>query len=154
MLNDVELCNIWNIDESALQYRTTSSRSYVSVNSDGRGVKRSKDRLTITPIVSSAGEKMIIQVIEKSTQPRALKGFDINKTFDVVYDHQKKAWQDGSSMMRLIHRINRESRVQEIHFFVLMDNCSSHVYAAKMLDPNGTVETFFKYRSIVMVFPS
>ena len=66
MLADVPMENIWNLDETALQYRTTSSRSYVTCNSDGRGVKRSKERITVTPIVNAAVEKMIVQVIGKS----------------------------------------------------------------------------------------
>jgi hypothetical protein len=66
LLEDVPLENIWNLDEPALQFHTTSSRSYVTINSDGRGVRRSKERITVTPIVSAADEKLILQVIGKS----------------------------------------------------------------------------------------
>jgi DNA-binding XRE family transcriptional regulator len=81
MLIGVPIENIFNMDESALQHRTTSSRSYVTVNSDKRGVKRSKERITFTPLVSASGEKLELQVIGKSKSPRTLKGIDIDQTF-------------------------------------------------------------------------
>ena len=152
ILADVPLENIWNVDETALQYRTTSSRSYVTCNSDGRGVKRSKERITVTPIVSAAGEKLVVQVIGKSKSPLALKNININETYNVDYNHQSNAWQDGPSMLRLLHRINREARRRRSTFYVLLDNCSSHVYAAKLLDSNGSQDTYFRFGSVVIVF--
>lgn len=150
-LENVPLEDIWNIDEFALQHRTTSSRSYVTINNDGRGVKRCKDRITVTPIVSAAGEKLIVQVIGKWKQPRALKNIDINSTYNVVYDHQVKAWQDGSSMLRLFHRIKREARRRHRRFYILLDNCSSHVFAARMLDPTGSVLTSFTFEDTITI---
>ena len=91
LLEDVPIQNIWNLDETALQHRTTSSRSYVTINSDGRGVKRSKERITVTLIVSASGEKLIPQVIGKSKQPCVLRGIDIGKKYQVKYDFQSKA---------------------------------------------------------------
>ena len=41
-LESFELADIWNADESALQHRTLSSRSYAIANNDKRGIKRSK----------------------------------------------------------------------------------------------------------------
>ena len=152
MLLNVPLSNIFNADESALQYRTTSSRSYVTVNSDKRGVKRSKERMTFTPIISASGEKLELQVIGKSKSPRAMKGININKTFNVYYEHQSKAWQDGSSMLRLLHRFNKVMRQRRAKLFMLLDNCSSHVWAAKLLDPTGSQETSFAYGNIVIIF--
>ena len=151
-LEGIALNNIWNLDETALQFRTTSSRSYVTINSDGRGVKRSKERITITPIVSASGERLHLQVIGKSKNPRALKGIDINSTYKIVYESQTKAWQDGSTMLRLFHRINQVAKSRKSTFYILLDNCSSHVFAAKVLDPNGSQDSSFKYESIVILF--
>ena len=106
LLEDVPIQNIWNLDETALQHMPTSSRSYVTINSDGHGsVKCSKERITVTLIVSASGEKLIPQVIGKSKQPCVLRGIDIDKKYQVKYDFQSKAWQDGSSMLQLFHRI-------------------------------------------------
>ena len=103
------------------------------MDSHGRGVKRSKERLTVTPLVSASGKKLTVQIIGKSKTPRALRGIDINRTYNVVYDYQSKTWQDGSSMLRLLHRINREAKRCRQMFFVLLDNFSSHVLQPKFL---------------------
>jgi len=152
LLVDVPLDSIWNLDVAGLQHRTTSSRSFVTVNHDGRGVKRSKERITITPIVSAACEKMDIQLIGKSKSPRALKNVDIHATFGIDYMHQSKAWQDGSSSMKLLHRINRHAKSRKKVYRILLDNASVHLFAAKMLDPDGSSETCFKFESIIIIF--
>jgi hypothetical protein len=51
----------------------------MTINSDGCGVKCSKEHITVKPIVSTSGEKLIPQVIRKSKQPCVLKGIDIDK---------------------------------------------------------------------------
>ena len=71
------------------------------INNDRCGVKRSKERITVTRTVSTSGEKLIPQVIGKSKQPHILKGIDIDNKYQVKYDFQSKAWQDGSSMLQL-----------------------------------------------------
>lgn len=153
LLRDVPLQDILNIDESAFQHRTTSSRSYCTANNDGRGVKRSKDRITVTPIVSATGEKFTVQIIGKSARPRALKNVpDINHAFGVHYDSQSKAWQDTSSYLRLLHRINRIAKNDSRTFYILQDNCSSHIAAAKILDPHGSADSIFSFEHLVLIF--
>jgi len=152
LLTGVPLNCIWNIDEMALQHRTTSSRSYVTINHDGRGTKRCKDRITVTLIVNAAGEMLPMQVISKAKCPRVLKGTNIDEHFNIQYEGQKNAWQDGSTMLRLLHRINRAARTKTLNFYILLDNCSSHLYAAKILDPNGSQNECFRYGNLVLVF--
>ena len=122
------------------------------MNSDKRGVKRRKERITFTPVVSATGEKLELQVIGKSQFPRALKGIDISKKYGMVYDYQAKAWQNGSTMLRLFHRFDRVARNRKKTLYLLLDNCSSHVWAAKLVDQNGSQETCFKYGNIIILF--
>ena len=68
----------------------------MTINSDGHGVKRSNECITVTPIVIASGEKLISQVRRKSKQPCVLRGIDIDKKYQVKYDFKSKAWQDGS----------------------------------------------------------
>ena len=91
LLEDIPLQNIWNLDETPIQHRTTSLHSYMTINSDGCGVKRSKEHISVTLIVSASGEKLIPQVIGKSKQPCVLRGIDIGKKYQVKYDFQSKA---------------------------------------------------------------
>ena len=139
---------IINIDELALQHCTTSSRSYCTVNSDGHGVKQIKEQITVTLGVSASGEKFTTQVITKSACPGALKNIpDISKAFGIIYDHQANTWQNTSSYMHLLHKYNRIAKNHSLIFNVLQDNFSSHVCAAKILDPSGSPETFFSIKT-------
>ena len=139
---NVPLHHICNISETALQHWTTSSRYYVTMNSDRRGLKRSKERLIVTPLVSASGEKLIVQIIGESKKSTALRGIG---TYKVVYHHQSKAWQEGSSMLCLLHRITREAKRCRQMFFLLLDNCSSDVFSAKILAPNGSADSSFTF---------
>ena len=127
--------DIWNLDETALLYRTTCSRSFVTMNSDGRGVKRSKERITATPIVSAVGEKFNLQVIGKSKNPRALKGVNAFDRFGILYHYSKKAWQVYGSCKTLYQALNKLAKARKRKFVLLVDNCSSHIKAAILLDP-------------------
>ena len=138
LLEDVPIQNIWNLDETALQHRTTSSQSYVIINSDGCGVKFSKECITVTLIVSASGKKLTPEVIGKSKQPCVLRSIDIDKKYQVKYDFQSKAWQDGSSMLPLFHWIACVAQSCKSKFYLLLDNCSSHVWVAKILHPEGS----------------
>jgi hypothetical protein len=123
-LIDVPLECIINIDELALQHCTTSSRSYCTVNSDGHGVKWSKEQITVTLGVSASGDKFTTQVITKSACPRALNNIPgISMAFGTIYDHQVKAWQDTSSYMCLLNKYNRIAKNRILIFYILQDNC-------------------------------
>lgn len=149
MLCDVPLKCIINIDKLALQHRTTSSRTYFTVNSDDSVVKRNKERIIMTLGVSAPSEKFIT----KSASPHALKGIlDISKAFRIIYDHQAKAWQDTSSYMCLLHKYNKLAKNRNCIFYILQDNCFSHVCAFKILDPSGSTKSFFRFENLCMIF--
>jgi DDE superfamily endonuclease len=133
LLEDVPLKNIWILDETALQHSMTDLHSNVTIISDGCGVKCSKEIIMMTPIVSVSGEKLIPQVIRKSKQPFVLKGIDIDKKYQVKYDFQSKAWQDGSSMLLLFHQIAGVAQSCKSKFYLMLDYCSSYVWTAKNL---------------------
>jgi hypothetical protein len=76
----------------------------------------------VTPIVSAYGKKRIPQVIRKSKQPHILKGIDNDKKYQVKYDIQSRAWQDGSSMLQLFHRIAGVAQSHKATFYLLLGN--------------------------------
>ena len=152
LLEDIPLQSIWNLDETAIQHRITSLHSYMTINSDGCGIKHSKDCTVVKPIVSTSGEKLIPQVIRKSKQPCVLKGIDIDKKYQVKYDIQSMAWQDRSSMLQLFCQIAGVAQSHKSTMYLLLDNCSSHMWLAKSLHPEGLQETNFEIANLVIVF--
>ena len=124
----------------------------MTINSDGCGIKHSKDCITVTPIVSMFGEKLIPQVIRKSKQPCVLKGIYIDKKYQVKYDIQSMAWQDRLSMLQLFCQIAGVAQSHKSTMYLLLDNCSSHMWLAKSLHPEGLQETNFEIANLVIVF--
>ena len=56
--------------------------------------------------------------------------------------------------MHLLHKYNRIAKNHSLIFYILQDNCSSHVCAAKILDPSGSQETLFRYQTLCIIcFP-
>jgi DDE superfamily endonuclease len=150
---NVPLKCIFNIDKLALYHCTKSSRLKCTVNLDGRGVKQNKEQNTVTLRVCASSEKFAMQVITKSACPHALKNnLDISKAFGIIYDYQAKAWQDALSYMCLLHKYIRIAKNCNLIIYILQDNCSSHVFVGKMLDPSGSPEMLFWYQNLCIIY--
>ena len=69
---------VYNLDETGLFWKTGKGKSYVlgieAANKDLRGIKMSKDRVTLLVGGSMAGEKLPLLVIGKSKKPRCFNG--------------------------------------------------------------------------------
>ena len=85
---------------------------------------------------------MQLQIIGKYRTPRALRNIDVLDKFNKDYVAQKKAWQYGSTSLKLFHRINRHARARDETYYLICDNASVHVFAAKILDPNGSQQEY------------
>ena len=55
-------------------------------------------------------------------------------------------------MLQLFHWITSIAQSCKSKFYLLLDNCSSHVWAAKILHPEGSQETYFEIANLVIVF--
>ena len=55
-------------------------------------------------------------------------------------------------MLQLFHQIAGVAQSCKSEFYFLLDKCSSHVWAAKILLPEGSQETYFETANLVMVF--
>lgn len=138
---------IWNLDETVIHHRTTASRLDAPVNLD----PRSQEKLTVTFSVSAAGEKLNLQAIGAANEPASLKLVDPVAAFGVSYHSQRKACQDSSTIMQFVNLMNQEARSRKQVWFILLDNCPSHMAAASILDPSGSYEAGFKVDSVVLV---
>lgn len=91
----------WSFVKKHIEYERfrpslkTSSRSYVTINSDIGKFTRRKKIIIINPIVSAAEEELKLSVLGKSKIPTALKGMKANHTLGVHCDHKSIFWQSG-----------------------------------------------------------
>ena len=72
--SDFEPCNIFNCDETGLYYRALPDKTLSAKGASCKGVKNSKERLTIMFACSATGEKLKPLVISKVLAPRCVRG--------------------------------------------------------------------------------
>ncbi|XP_044575083.1 jerky protein homolog-like [Cotesia glomerata] len=84
---------IFNFDESALQLKILSTRTFVSnQENEAPGFKKDKTRVTIAACCNADGScKLPLVVIGKSAKPRKLKN-QSKDNLPVYYTHQKNSW--------------------------------------------------------------
>lgn len=146
-LTHAPLACIWNIDEAVVRHRTTSGRPDAPVNLDDR----SHEKLTVTFGVSAAGEKLALHAIGASSEPASLKDVDSVLACGVAYHAQRKACQDSSTTLHYLNRMVHEARARKQVWYVLLDNCPSHVAAASVLDPTGSYDAGYRVDSVVLL---
>lgn len=92
--NNYELENVYNADETGLQYRSLPERTLVLANErEESGHKPIKDRLTVMVCSNATGcHRIPPLLIGKSAKPRR---FQKNEPLPLHYQGQKKAWMDS-----------------------------------------------------------
>lgn len=116
--------DIFNADETALFYKCLPDKTFEFRESDCRGGKKSKDRVTILLCTNMNGtEKLPILLIGKSAKPRCLKNI---KSLPVEYKHNKKAWMTTSLFQEWLIKIDKEMSSMQRKILLFVDNCSAH----------------------------
>ena len=128
IIKDFKPEDVYNTDETGLQYKATTQRSLVLPGDTGHHGKVYKERVSLLLCVSWAGEKLKPLLIGKSPNPRALKGADM-KRIPVHYKAQPKAWMTGAIFEEWLRGFDKEVGKKNKHRKVLlfMDNASVYV---------------------------
>lgn len=128
---DFEPCNIFNCDETGLYYRALPDKTLSAKGQSAKGVKNSKERLTIMFACSATGEKLKPLVIGKASKPRCFKNIKINK-LPVTWRHNKKAWMNSKIFSEWLSDIDKQMRKQNRQILMFLDNASSHAKDLKL----------------------
>ena len=105
-----DLKDVFNAHETGLYFCALPQRSMTHASEDGKGVKVSKERLTVLVACSATGEKLPLLMIGKAANPHCFRGYkkaapgirwEHNKGLDDVDDLPPVAWAaqqlDGAS---------------------------------------------------------
>ena len=109
--------DIYNADETELYYRALPERSMVIRGDPRKGIKTSKERVTMLLACSTAGDKLKPLVIGKWLKPRCFRGVD---------KANKKAWMTSSLFKEWLERLNSKMLLQGRHILLFVDNCGAH----------------------------
>ena len=92
-MKDYDPVDIWDMDETGCFFKALPEKGLAEKNSQAKGGKKSKTRLTIAFFASAGGEKIIEPiVIWRSGKPRYFKNFIIPKRpYDVLYYSSRKS---------------------------------------------------------------
>ncbi|XP_071965525.1 tigger transposable element-derived protein 6-like [Antedon mediterranea] len=149
-----ELCvgyepkDIFNCDETGLFFRALPDRTLAEKHDDVKGVKSSKERLTVMFTCSMTGEKVRFSflkpmIIGRAENPRCFKTIKKDR-LPVVWKANRKAWMTGALFDDYLTDLNNQMRFQGRNILLFLDNASSHVGLEKsniklaFLPPNTT----------------
>jgi hypothetical protein len=124
VLQEYELRDIWNCDETALFWRLEPCKTIA--HSPVLGKKRPKERVSILATCNASGdEKLPLLFIHKYQTPRVLKGIE-KKSLPVWYYWNSKAWMQRSIFKHFLERLNSKMVRERRHIILLMDNAKCH----------------------------
>jgi hypothetical protein len=137
IINNFDLKDVYNIDETGLFFRMAPDRTISQVRIPGK--KKNKERVTILLGCNADGsEKLKLFYIGKSKQPRCFQKKSA-KQLGFSYTNNKKAWMTSLVFRDWILHFDKEKRQQNRQVLLLMDNASSH-FVSELNLTNTTVE--------------
>ena len=133
--------NIFNVDETGIQYKLMPRRTYVCSFEDRktlRGTKGMTFKDRVSAIVCSNADgtgKVRMAIIGKAKDPRCFRG---KNNFPVKYFSQANAWSDSATFRKWWNEVFLPFVRKWTHdpVLLLMDGCKSH---GDLVDPLGQV---------------
>lgn len=123
IISKFDACNVYNMDETGLEYRAMPEKTLTKISVNG--FKKLKERITLVLCCSLDGkDKRKITFISKSAKPRVFNGF--KKELYVDYKATNKAWMSGEIFKEWLFAFNLDMKRQNRKIFLLMDNCPVH----------------------------
>lgn len=131
--NNMHPDQVYNIDESGLNYKMLPQKTLAAKNEKVTGTKLSKDRLTFATCSNASGNhKMPLFVIGKSKKPRAFKHVNM-ASLPVYYKNQKSAWMDSSLFKQwffeeFVPDVKKHLKMKNLplNAVLILDNAPSH----------------------------
>ncbi|CAH1241537.1 TIGD4 [Branchiostoma lanceolatum] len=144
-----ELCtgyaprDIYNMDESGLFYRATSTKTLFVKGEQCSGGKQSKERLTIMLCANMVGDKEKPLIIGSSKKPRCFRNIKTAK-LPVTYKNNRKAWMTSDVFLDWLSKLDKKMGQQGRKILLFADNAPSHPNVSlrnielKFFPPNTT----------------
>lgn len=131
--NELLPCQVYNIDETGLNYKMLPSKTLSAPYETVAGTKLLKDRLTVAPCSNADGtHKLSLFVIGKSKKPRAFKNINLS-SLPVYYRNQKSAWMDCNLFKswffdEFVPCVEKDLKKKNlpVRALLLLDNAPSH----------------------------
>lgn len=121
-LDSFELRDIYNMDETGLNYRMLADHSLASRQLEGR--KQGKERVTAVICTNGDGsDKLPLWIIGKFSKPRCFKNINL-ASLNFKYNANKKAWMTIYLFEEWLKWF--DSKMEGRKVLLIMDNCPAH----------------------------
>ena len=151
VLSEYSIEQVFNCDETGLQYRLLPQKTLVSLfEKRAEGRKKCKDRVTICACANVTGSiKLPLFFIGKVARPRCFTHSEMN-SLPVVYKSQKNAWVNCTIFSSWFHekfvpfvQKKLQESGRELKALLIMDNCSAHPDEELLISRDGLVKGMF-----------
>uniref|UniRef100_A0A6B0V5Z1 Putative tigger transposase n=1 Tax=Ixodes ricinus TaxID=34613 RepID=A0A6B0V5Z1_IXORI len=94
LLSKYSADDVYNLDEAALFYKNLPTKKFAAKDTDVKGWKQPKDRITVMFGVNMTGKhKLAFLVLGKSEKPRCSKTLGFHQPInELIYRRNKRAW--------------------------------------------------------------
>ncbi|XP_022865448.1 CENP-B homolog protein 2-like, partial [Olea europaea var. sylvestris] len=135
-LDQFQLKDIYNMDETGLFYRLEADHSLATKQLEG--CKKDKKRITVVVCCNGDGsDKVPLWVIGKYANPRCFKNENMNN-LNCKYRSNKKAWMTGLLFQDFVGWFDKRMNGRKV--LLIVDNCPTH---PKVVEGLRNVELFF-----------
>lgn len=116
------ISQIYNFDETGLEYRNFGNFTYAVKGDAGKGRKRDKTQVSLLLGVNGDGSDIRTHLIGKSKRPKGITGedYDVNK---IKYHQSENAWMTSKIFEEIMIEFDRSLTSSAI---VLIDNFRGH----------------------------
>lgn len=120
-----EAKDIFNMDVTALLFRTIPDNTLIEKGKQCIGGKISKERITVVLCCSATGEKMKPLVIYKSIKPACFKNVNINN-LGVQWAYNRKCWMTSEIFLDWLRKLNAKMVSEDRQIIMLLNNANFH----------------------------
>lgn len=125
-MSNYDVKDIFNINETGLFFNAKPKKSYVTTDDSCLGGRQSKQRLTVCLLTNAVGDKESPIIIGNAKRLRAFGRLDVEKTFGIVWRHNRTAWMTSTLFEEVLKIFNRRMSFQDRKVLLFLDNCTSH----------------------------
>ena len=120
-----DLKDVFNADETGLYFRALPQRSMTHASEDGKGVKVSREHLTVQVACSATEEKLPLLMIGKAANLRCFHGYE-KAALVVRWEHNTKAWVTLTIFRHWLERLNNSMVLRGRHILLFIEKCTAH----------------------------
>ncbi len=137
------LCDTFNLDETALFYKLPPNKTLASKLSKLEGIKQSKERLSIAFIVNALGTEFIKPIIiGHHRKPRCFKNVWWHRAY-CSYFYNKTAWMTMNIFESWLLEFNEKMKKENRHVLLLIDNAGGHNKSLELKNKLTNVEVSY-----------